>query len=101
MTVVMSAMSMVKTGRVEEAIASGKKSVEQLKAAGGKNVRQFLAMTSTPIRLIVVFEAANQEELGKITDKYLANPEAQKLMGESLGDDGFLTGYVSESLIEV
>jgi len=97
----MTAVSMVKNDRIQDAIDGGKTSVEQLKAAGGKNVRQFLAMNSSPIRLIVVFEAADQAELGKITDTYLSNPEVQKTMGESLGENGYIAGYTSETIIEV
>jgi hypothetical protein len=101
MAVGSSTVSTINPGRVPDALAITKKFNEVIARHGGKNVRNMLLMSSTPIRLVSSYEAENQAEFGKVADALLADPEFQPLMNEAFGVNGPCSGYVSETWIEV
>jgi hypothetical protein len=101
MTVGSSTVSTIHPGRVPDALAITKKFNEVIVRHGGKNVRNMVLMSSTPIRLVSSYEAENQTEFGKVADALLADPEFQPLMTEAFGESGPCSGYVSETWMEV
>jgi len=101
MTVGFSAISSIKAGRVEEAIAAGAEFKKLLTAAGAENVRTMLLMSSTPIRTVLSYEAADQTALGKVSDALLADPAAVEAMRSMGAHDGWSAGYLTDTWIEV
>jgi hypothetical protein len=101
MTVGMAATMMVKNGRVEEAIEQQKKAAAALEALGAQSVRTILLTMSTPVRIVMSFEAEDQAALGVITDKWQIDPVSQEITARNLGEDGTISGYVAETYIEV
>ena len=101
MTVGLSAVTMVKNGRVEDAIANAKQSEEALKAIGAANVRTMLLSLSTPIRIVTTFEAEDQAALGAVMDKWQVDSRCQEIAAAGTADDGPLSGYLAETWIEV
>jgi hypothetical protein len=101
MTVGSSTVTTINTGRAADAIADAKKYGELMSRHGAKNVRSMLLMSSTPLRMVLSYEAENQAALGEIADKVLADPELQKMMETSFGEGGTSGSYVTEQWIEV
>jgi len=101
MTVGFSTVSSIKAGRVEDAIADGEKFKKLLAAAGAQNVRTMLLMSSTPIRTVLSFEAADQTALGKVSDTFLADPAAIEAMREMGGADGWSLAYTTDTWMEI
>jgi len=101
MTVGFSSVSSIKPGRVEDAIADGEKFKKLLAAAGAQNVRTMLLMSSTPIRTVLSYEAADQAALGKVSDAMMADPATQEAMRAMGGPDGWSAGYTTDTWIEV
>lgn len=101
MTVGSSTVTTIKPGRATDAIADSKKYGEIMTRHGAKNVRTLLLMNSTPMRIVLSYEAENQAALGEIGDKVLADPELQKAMVETFGENGTSGGYITDTWIEV
>ena len=101
MTVGASSVSTIKPGRVEDAIALSQKWGKVVTAAGGQNYRTVLLINATPIRLVQSYEAADQTALGKVTDTFMADPDALAVMNESGQKDSPIAGYISDTWIEV
>ena len=101
MTVGNSTVTTIRPGRGAEAVAESKKFAEIVTRHGGRNVRSMLLMSSSPLRLVLSYEAEDQGALGEISEKLLADAEIQKMMVETFGEGGTSSGYVSETWIEV
>ncbi len=101
MTVGSSTVTTLKPGRMSDALAITKKFNEVIVRHGGKNVRNMLLMSSTPIRMVSSYEAENQADFGKVSDGLLADPDFEPLMNEAFGEKGPCSGYVTENWMEV
>ena len=101
MTVGSFTVTTIKPGRAAEAIDDSKRYGEIMTRHGAKNLRTVVLMNSTPVRIVLSYEAETQAALGEIGDKVLADPELQMAMDETFGEGGTSSGYVTDIWIEV
>ena len=68
MTVGSSTVSTIKPGRAADAIALTKKWEQFLGGHGAKNVRSLLLMSTSPMQVVLSFEAVTNTAVGALAD---------------------------------
>jgi hypothetical protein len=101
MTVGSSTISTIKPGRAADAIALTKKWEQFLGGHGAKNVRSLLLMSTSPMQVVLTWEAENNAASGALADKIMADPAFQPLMHEVNAEDSPVSSSMTSNWVEV
>lgn len=101
MTVGSSTVSTIKPGRGADAIALSKKWEQFLGGHGAQNVRSLLLMSTSPMQMVLTFEAENNAAIGALSDKFMADPAFVPLMHDVNSEDSPISSSMTTSWVEV
>ncbi len=102
MTVLSVTTLTIKPDRYEEFLASTKKSKSILEKCGAKNVRLIVGMSGQQsASFVLTHEADDFTDAGRITDKFLADPQGLAVMMESGTSEGAVASWQASTWVEI
>ncbi len=102
MTVLSVTTLTIRPGRYEDFLASTQKSKSLLEKHGAKNVRLIVSMSGqTSGSFVLTHEADDFTDAGRITDKFLADPEGLAVTMESSSEDGPVVSWQPSTWVEI